>query len=274
MRTLLALPLLIAAPAFAQVAPVPVQGPPAPRQAPAAPAPGTYDPSLDSKRYDGCVRAIDADAKQVELFAIEWQALGGGLPARHCLALAQLRQGNNAAAASTLAKAAQAAETAKSPMAADLWNQAGNAAMLATDMRGAVAHFSSGILAAGEFAPQRTANLLVDRARARTELAETAAARADLDQALKLYEKDATAWLLSATLARRQSDLPRAKADIARAAGIDGSSADVLFEQGNIAGVGGDTAAARSYWERAEKAGPGTEAARLARQALAANPVG
>lgn len=274
MRLILPLTLLMSAPAIAQVAPAPVQGPPAPTRAPAATAPGTYDPSLDSKRYDGCVRAIEADPKQVETFAIEWQALGGGLPARHCLALAQLRQGNNAAAASTLAKAAQAAETQKSPMAADLWNQAGNAAMLATDMRGAVAHFSSGIVAAGEFAPQRTANLLVDRARARTELGEMVAARADLDQALKLNAKDATAWLLSATLARRQSDLPRAKADIARAAGIDSSNADVLFEQGNIAGVGGDVAAARGFWERAEKAGPGTEAARLAKEALAANPAG
>lgn len=272
MRPILALALLLSAPAIAQVAPSPVQGPPAPAQPPAATAPGAYDPSLDSKRYDGCVRAIEADPKQVETFAIEWQALGGGLPARHCLALAQMRQGNNAAAASTLAKAAQAAEAQKSPMAADLWSQAGNAAMLAADMRGAVAHFSSGILAAGEFAPQRTANLLVDRARARTELGEMVAARADLDQALKLNAKDATAWLLSATLARRQSDLPRAKSDIGRASGIDSSNADILFEQGNIAGVGGDVAAARRYWEQAQKADPASDAAALARQALAANP--
>lgn len=237
-----------------------------------AEAPATYDPSLDPKRYDGCIRAIEADAKKVEQFAIEWQALGGGLPARHCLALAQLRQGNNAAAASTLVKAAQAAEAQKSPMAADFWGQAGNAAMLAGDMKGAVGHFSSGIVAAGEFAPLRTAELLVDRARAQTELGGLKAARADLDQALKLTDKEPTAWLLSAALARRENDLARAQADIARAAALSPADADVLFEQGNIAAAAGDLPAARSHWQQAEKLAPGSPAATLAKQALEANP--
>ncbi|MCG2840188.1 hypothetical protein L6Q21_04230 [Sandaracinobacter sp. RS1-74] len=231
----------------------------------------TYDPSLDPKRYDGCIRAIEADAKKVEEFATEWQALGGGLPARHCLALAQLRQGNNAAAAQTLVKAAEAAEAQKSPMAADFWGQAGNAALLAGDAKGAVSHFGSGLIAAGEFAPQRSAELLVDRARAHTELADLKSARADLDQALKRNGKDATAWLLSAALARRAQDLPRAQADIARAAELAPTDADILFEQGNIAGTSGDTAAARAHWQQAAKA-EGTQAATLAKQALAANP--
>jgi Flp pilus assembly protein TadD len=261
--------LLLATGATAQPAPAAVQGPPAPPAASAAP--GAYDPSLDPKRYDGCVRAIDADAAKVEQFAIEWQALGGGLPARHCLALAQLRQGKNAAAASTLSKAAQAAEAQKSPMAADLWNQAGNAAMLAGDMKGAVSHFSSGILAAGEFAPVRTANLLVDRARARTELADLAGARADLDQALKLTDKEPTAWLLSAALARRQGDLVRAGIDISRASALDSANPDVLFEQGNIAAANKDEVNARKLWEMAVKAESGSAAAEIAAKALAEN---
>ncbi len=237
-------------------------------------APLGYDASLDPKRYDGCLRAIDADPLKVEQFAVEWQALGGGLPARHCLALAQLRQGKNAAAAQTLVKAAQLAETQKSPLAADFWGQAGNAAMLATDTKGAIAHFSSGIIAAGEFAPQRTASLLVDRARARTETNELTSARADLDQAMKLSGQDSTAWLLSAALARRQSDLARARTDITRAAELAPKDANILFEQGNIAGLSGDVAAARSFWEQAIKADPASDAATLAKQAIAANPPG
>ena len=258
MRHILSLLLLAATPALAS--------------AQQAEAPAAYDPSLNAKRYDGCVRAIEADAKKVEQFAIEWQALGGGLPARHCLALAQLHQGNNAAAAQTLVKAAQAAETQKSPMAADFWGQAGNAAMLAGDMRGAVSHFGSGIVSAGEFAPLRTANLLVDRARAHIELADLRSARADLDQALKLTDKEPTAWLLSAALARREANLPRAKADMDRAAALAPNDADILFEQGNIAGASGDTAAARAFWEKAAKAEPNSDAAALATKALAANP--
>lgn len=231
-----------------------------------------YDPSLDAKRYDGCIRAIEADPKKVEQFAIEWQALGGGLPARHCLGLAQLKQGNNVAAAQTLSKAAQAAEAQKSPMASDFWSQAGNAALLGGDVKGAIAHFSSGIVAAGEFSPQRTANLLVDRARAHTELADLKSARADLDRAVKLSGNEPDAWLLSAALARREKDLTRARADIARAAALAPGNADILFEQGNVAGEGGDPAAARSFWEKAVAASPASDAATLAKQALAANP--
>ena len=268
MRHFLPLLLLAAAPAFAQQA----AGPPQPTGAPKQEAPAAYDPALDSKRYDGCIRAIEADARKVEQFAVEWQALGGGLPARHCLALAQLHQGNNVAAAQTLMKAAMAAETQKSPMAADFWAQAGNAAILGGDIRGAIAHFSSGIIAAGEFAPQRTANLLVDRARAQAELKELKAARSDLDQALKLTQTEPDAWLLSAALARRENDLPRARADIARAAALAPTDGDILFEQGNIAGASGDTAAARSHWQQVEKLAPNSDAATLARNALAANP--
>ena len=92
--------------------------------------------------------------------------------------------------------------------------------MLAGDMSGAVARFSSGIVAAGEFAPIRTANLLVDRARAYTELGNLAAARTDLDRAMQLAPSDPAAAMLSAALARRQQDLPRARADIAKAAAL------------------------------------------------------
>lgn len=228
------------------------------------------DPALDAKRYDGCVRAIPTDARAAEEFAIQWQSKGGGLPARHCQALAQLELGNPAGAAQTLAKAAQAAETQKAPQAADFWGQAGNAAMLAGDAKGAVGHFNSAIVAAGEFAPIRTANLLIDRARAQVELGNFAAARTDLDRATGLAPNEPAGWLLSATLARRQNDLARAKADIARAAAIAPGDPDVQFEQGAILSAAGDLAGARTIWETVVKSAPGTPAATLAAKALAA----
>jgi len=228
-----------------------------------------YDPSLDRKRYEGCVGAIPTDAAAAEQFAVEWQAMGGGLPARHCQALAQLERGRPAAAAQTLAKAAQAAEAGKSPQAADFWGQAGNAALLAGDAKRAVADFNSAIVAAGEFAPIRTANLLIDRARAHVELAALAAARADLDRATGLAPNEPSGWLLSAALARRQGDLPRARAQIARAAALAPADPDILFEQGSIAAEAGDPAEARRLWDQLVQTAPASEAARLARAALA-----
>jgi tetratricopeptide (TPR) repeat protein len=234
-----------------------------------APA-GGYDPGLDRKRYDGCVRAIEADAAKAEQFAVEWQGMGGGLPARHCQALAQLHRQQFAAAAATLVKAAQAAEAAKSPLAADFWGQAGNAAFLAGDSRGAIGHFTSAITAAGAFAPARTAGLLIDRARAAAELGELPAARIDLDRALALNKEDGVAWMLSAALARRQNDLARASRDISRASTLSPSDPDIMFEQGNIAAANGDAEAARRVWEMTVKAAPGTQAAELASKALLA----
>lgn len=240
--------------------------------APAALAQGvpgaTYDPSLDRKRYDGCVRAIPTDAAKAEQFALEWQGMGGGLPARHCQALAQLHRGQFAAAASTLVKAAQIAEAEKSPLAADFWGQAGNAAMLAGDSRGAIGHFTTAITQAGEFAPLRTANLLVDRARANTELGNIPAARADIDKALTLNRDDPIAWMLSAALARRENNMARATQEISRASTLAPSDPDIMFEQGNIAAANGDMEAARKVWAMTVKAAPGTPAAELAGKAL------
>ncbi len=234
-----------------------------------AQTPERYDPALDRKRYDGCVRAIEADAVKAEQFAAEWQAMGGGLPARHCQALAQLKREQFGAAAATLGKAAQAAEAAKSPLAADFWGQAGNAAFLAGDARGAVAHFTTAIAQAGEFAPQRHAGLLIDRARAFADLNDLAAARADLDKALGLAKGDALAWMLSAALARREGDLGRASREISRASTLAPSDPDIMFEQGNIAAANGDMQSARRVWELVAKAAPGSPAAAMAGKALA-----
>ena len=229
------------------------------------------DPSLDRKRYDGCVRAIPADAVKAEQFAVEWQSRGGGLPSRHCQALAQLHREQFAAAANTLVKAAQAAEAEKSPLAADFWGQAGNAAMLAGDNQGAIGYFSTAITQAGEFAPQRSAALMVDRARAQTELGNLPAARADIDKALALNRSDPFAWMLSAALARREKDMARAVNEISRASTLAPSDPDIMFEQGNIAAAGGDMATARKVWDMTMRAAPGSPAAEMAAKALAAN---
>lgn len=229
------------------------------------------DPGLDRARYDGCVRAIPTDAQKAELFAVEWHARGGGLPARHCEALAQLHQERFAAAAQTLGQAAEEAAKGKSALAADLYGQAGNAAFLASDLTGARIYFDRALELVGEFAPARRTALLVDRARVLTEQSDFTSARHDLDAALALAPKDPMVWMLSAALARRQGDISRASRDIAQASEFDSSNPDIMFEQGNVAAANGDRDGARRAWELVVKAAPGTPAADLAAKALAAN---
>ncbi|MFN3370361.1 MAG: tetratricopeptide repeat protein [Sphingomonadaceae bacterium] len=252
MPTALSLLLLIAVPAVAQEAPL--------------------DPALDRKRYDGCVRSIESAAATAETYAREWAARGGGLPARHCLALAQLRQDKFAEAEATLVAAAGEAAAAKSPFAADFWGQAGNAALLAGRAEPAIAHFTAAIASAGEFAPRRLAAFHLDRARAEAELGRLSEARADLDRALELDREEPQAWMLSAALARRAGDLGQAVRDIERASTLAPSDPDIMFEQGNIAAANGDLESARRVWTMVTKAAPGTPAADLAARALADRP--
>jgi tetratricopeptide (TPR) repeat protein len=227
------------------------------------------EPGLeDRRRYQACVELAKTDPARAETEAIAFQGAGGGVPARHCRALAQLAAGKPAAAAATLADAARAAEASRSPFAAELWAQAGNAAFLAGDDAEARAHLTAAIATAGEHAPQMLAAFHIDRARVAAEAGDFALARQDLDQAIRLSPDDPAAWMLSAALARRQGDLGRAAADMERATARAGDDPDVLFEAGNVAAAGGDMANARTLWQMAQRAGPGSEAARLAGEAL------
>jgi tetratricopeptide (TPR) repeat protein len=225
----------------------------------------------DRQRYRACIALTQTNPAQAIADANSWRANGGGLPARHCIAMAYVARQEFAPAAVALEQAARGAEAERDPSAADLWGQAGNAALLANDFAKAHAYLSSAIVGSGGD-PMRRAQMLIDRARAGVELGKTKEARADLDQAVGLAPKEPAAWLLRATLARRMNDLPTAASDIAQARRLAPDDADVALEAGNIAGLQGNTAEARARWQEAAKAAPGSPAAQAATKALAANP--
>jgi predicted TPR repeat methyltransferase len=74
--------------------------------------------------------------------------------------------------------------------------------------------------------------------------------------------------LLSATLARRMKDLPRAQSDIAQALKLSSDDASVQLEAGNIAALAGDATAAKAAWETAVKLAPASTPGQQARAAL------
>ncbi|WP_448578379.1 tetratricopeptide repeat protein [Thermaurantiacus sp.] len=238
---------------------------------PALPMPGTAGPRPDAATlYEACVTAVsEGQADLAERFARAWIAENrGGVPARQCLGLAQNAQGRHADAMRSFAEAARAGEQEKNPRVAELWGQAGNAALLAGNPAEAVTYFTSGLAAAGAFAPRLSAGLLVDRARALVEAGNLVQARRDLDRARALDPEDKTAALLSAALARREGDLGRAQREIAAASAMAPNDPDIMFEQGNIAALAGDTETARRVFEALIQSAPGSEAAKLARARL------
>jgi tetratricopeptide (TPR) repeat protein len=225
-------------------------------------------PGTDAARFEACVALTKSDVPRAVREADEWAKQAANLPSRHCLGLAQAAAENWSAAAATFVRAATAAEGAGDPRAVLLWTQGGNAALAAEDPALARTALDRALKLPGLTEPMQ-GEAWLDRGRADVALGDTAAARADLDRALKLVPNDPFAWLLSATLARRQDDLDRASRDISEAGKLAPDAAAVALEAGNIAIAAGADAAAKLAWERAAKLAPSEPAGQAATEQLA-----
>nr|WP_310522887.1 tetratricopeptide repeat protein [Polymorphobacter sp.] len=224
----------------------------------------------DRSRYDACLAMVQADPARAIESAQAWRIENGGVPARHCLALAQMERKDYAAALKSFEGAAQASEVARDGQAVALWGQAADAAMQAGQPEAAVRYLSSAIAGAGgiSLSPRAEAQLRVDRARALVDVKRNADAAADLDKATKLAGDVQFGWLLKATLARRMGDFKTAEAAILEAAQREPDSADVQFEAGNIAAAQGNDQLARTAWLAAARADPDSAAGIAANKAL------
>ena len=236
----------------------------------AAAAPtGPADTRSDKARFDACVHLSDGDPVAAEKSAADWALTGGGVPAAQCLGIALSAAGDWKNAADAFSTAASLAGQIHLAGAANLWVSAGDAALAGGNAAQARALLTTAI-AAIDAPDQMKGEAYLDRARADVAANDLGSARGDMDAAIKLVPDDPVAWLLSATLARRMDDQPRAAADIQQALTRAPEAADILFEAGNIAAAGGDTPGARVQWAHALAAEPGSDAAQRAKAELAA----
>lgn len=233
-------------------------------------APAASAPPTDQALSQRCLADVRADAEKAVATANDWRMRGGGWLARQCLGLAYSALGRWEPAATAFDQAAAEAEVKRDPHHADLLVQGGNSWLAAGDPAKARKDFDAA-LALGSLAAELRGEVLLDRARAGVMASDLPGARIDIDKALALVPADPFGWYLSAALARREGKLARAKTDIAKAVELGGDDAAVLLEAGNIAGVAGDVDAAKGLYARAIRAAPGSEAAKAAQAALAAN---
>jgi tetratricopeptide (TPR) repeat protein len=200
-----------------------------------------------------------------------WLGEGGGIAAAQCLGLALTAQEKWTDAAAAFEAAAKDAEARQDKRRGELLAQAGNA-WLAAGESGKARTALEAALATGLLTPQLEGEAHLDLGRAAVAAGDGAGARIHIDKGLELVPSDAFAWYLSAALARKQDDLPRAQKDIAKAAGLAPDDPAILLEAGNIAGASGERDAALGLYARAARLGPNTEAGKAAQAALAANP--
>ena len=224
-------------------------------------------PDPVEQRFDRCVGLASEEPAKAEGEAGQWQRDGGGFLAHQCLGITYATELRWSAAASEFEAAARGGEIAHDRRTANYWAQAGNAWLAAGEpmkARGAL----NAALAIGTLEGLQRGEANLDRARAFVASGDLADARIDLDRACVDAAADPLAWLLSATLARRMNDLPRAKKDIAEALHRAGDDASVQLEAGNIAAATGDEAGAKLAWQRAVSIKPDGVAGRAARNAL------
>ena len=233
----------------------------------ASTTPQAGPPDPVEQRFDRCVNVASIDPVKAESDAGQWQRDGGGFLAHQCLGITYATELRWSAAAAEFEAAARGGEIAHDKRAANYWAQAGNAWLAAgqpLNARGAL----NAALASGTLEGLQRGEANLDRARAFVASGDLASARADLDRACVDAAGDPLAWLLSATLARRMGELPRAKKDIAEAVRLAGDDASVQLEAGNIAALSGDEAGAKLAWQRAVSNKPDGVAGRAARSAL------
>ena len=223
--------------------------------------------SGNEERFAACLLLAEKEPTHAIDEATAWQIAGGGVLAKQCLGMALAGQFRWGPASLAFEQAAREAERNRDARAARLWVQAGNAALAGGEAAKARAALDTAIISGNLTGPER-GEAHLDRARVLVALRQTRDARADLNEAVKLVPQDPLAWLLSATLARREGDLARAGTDIVEAVRLAPDDARVAMEAGNIAALQGNSGAARVAWEGAVKLAPESVSGKAAAEAL------
>jgi len=218
-------------------------------------------------RFTECIGLAGADPEKAEAAALEWQGEGGGYLARQCRGVALSNQGKWDAAAGAFEEAAREADAVKEGRSPDFWAQAGNAWLAAGDAGKARAALDTAI-DSGALLGVALGEAHLDRGRARVAAGDLEGARSDLDRATTHAADNPLAWLLSATLARRMTDLARADKDIKEALRRSPEDASIQLEAGNIAALRDDLVNARAAWSRVIELAPGSPQANAARKGL------
>ena len=224
--------------------------------------------------FQACLDAALDSPEAGVAFAQKWRIDGGSFYARDCMGFAYTRAERWAPAIVAFEQAAEEAERqGEVAQSARLWAQAGNAALASGDAAKAQQDFDAA-LARGMPDGLEKGEVHLDRARALVALGDADAARESIDFALAQASRDPLAWLLSATLARRQGEMRLAQAHIARAVQLSPDDASVALEEGNIAILTDHEDVARSAWERAVRIAPESVAGKAAADNLSRLPAG
>lgn len=225
------------------------------------------DPSLPGKNpYERCIQLTRRNPLAALNAATGWENNGGGGAASHCAAMALVTLRRYSEAAARLDRLGHE-NVGDGAQRAALFDQAGNAWLLANRGAEAIASFSSALALL-----PHDVDLLADRARAAALLQDWTAAESDLSAALAKDSDRADLLVLRASARHALGKASAARADLEQALRIVPHYAEALVERGSLKLESGDRNGARADWQMVIARAPGSPAAAAAKQHLTGLP--
>lgn len=242
--------------------------------APLEPSHSAQQPrTLEEDRLTVCLKQVRQDTALAIDMAQKWVIEVKGpesASAQQCLGVALAADGVWGPAEQAFLAARDALPAAEAGRRAKLGAAAGNAAIADGRPAEALPTLDKATSEASAATDTKTGGeIAIDRARALVALGRTKDAEEALAIARRDAAQDSDAWLLSATLARRQSDLVNAQNYIETAARLRPVDLQIGLEAGVIAMLSGREDAARKSWQSVIDADGASEPARIAKSYLA-----
>jgi tetratricopeptide (TPR) repeat protein len=229
----------------------------------AAATPNPIQQAAEKQRYDTCLGLASANPGAALGVANQWIGEKGGSPAQHCAAVALVGLKKYPEAAAKLDALGRA--PGMGALRPQLFDQAGNAWMLAGEISKAVASFQAAlVLSPGD------ADLYGDLARAQAMQADWGAVESDLNAALAISPRRSDLLVLRASARHAENHIADAKADIETSLSLSPKNPDALVERGSIRRDSGDFKGARADFQAALALKPPAQTEDAARRNLAA----
>lgn len=215
-------------------------------------------------RYTECMKLARREPLRALPLAEKWNAEGGGLGARHCVAVAMFQAGKYPQAGAQFEAIARDMGQDRPGLRAELWAQAGQAWIEAGQAEKA-AEAQSRALDLKSNDP----DLWIDRALSYAAMSQWPRAISDLDQALRLRPDDLEILVLRAAAWRNARNPAQAMADVVRALRIAPDHTEALLERGFINLARGNRTQANDDFNQVLRVvPPGSDAARRAQAGL------
>ena len=216
------------------------------------------------KRYAECMQLARTEPLKALPLAEKWIGEGGGLGARHCVAIAMFEAGRFIPAATQFEAIARDMGKERPGLRAELYAQAGQGWMEAGQAENAAAAQSLALELKGN-----DPDLWIDRGLSYAAMKAWPRAISDFDHALGLRPKDIETLVLRAAAWRNSGDARRALQDAQYALRLAPDHSEALLERGfaNLQ-LGNRSAATADFRKVADLVPPGSDAAHRAETGL------